>query len=145
MTKLIIGLAALVLLAAGGALAGGSLADSSSSDVGVTTGTTTNDTSTAARTSTAPTQTREPGEDLRGPCDEAEHANDPRCAGMAPAQGAPNEDRADDHADSNRGHEVGGDDRSGSNRGSEDRGDDSGSGHGSDRSGHGSHDSGGDD
>ena len=27
----------------------------------------------------------EPGEDLRGPCDEAEHANDPRCAGVAPA------------------------------------------------------------
>ena len=23
----------------------------------------------------------EPGEDLRGPCDEAEHANDPRCVG----------------------------------------------------------------
>jgi hypothetical protein len=22
---------------------------------------------------------REPGEDVRGPCDEAEHANDPRC------------------------------------------------------------------
>ena len=27
---------------------------------------------------------REPGEDVRGPCDEAEHANDPRCTGAAP-------------------------------------------------------------
>jgi hypothetical protein len=26
---------------------------------------------------------REPGEDVRGPCDEAEHANDPRCTGAA--------------------------------------------------------------
>ena len=24
---------------------------------------------------------REPGEDVRGPCDEAEHAGDPRCTG----------------------------------------------------------------
>jgi hypothetical protein len=29
----------------------------------------------------------DPGKDLRGPCDEAEHANDPRCAG-APAAGS---------------------------------------------------------
>jgi hypothetical protein len=26
---------------------------------------------------------REAGEDVRGPCDEAEHANDPRCTGAA--------------------------------------------------------------
>jgi hypothetical protein len=26
---------------------------------------------------------REPGEDVRGPCDEAEHANDPRCTRAA--------------------------------------------------------------
>jgi hypothetical protein len=51
--------------------------------------------------------------DISGPCDEAEHANDPRCTGaQAPA----------------------GDDRSG--HGSDD------SGHGSDDSGHGSDDSG---
>jgi hypothetical protein len=25
---------------------------------------------------------REPGEDVRGPCDEAEHRNDPRCTGV---------------------------------------------------------------
>ena len=56
------------------------------------------------------------GEDLRGPCDEAEHANDARCTG---AQGQ----RADDDGPN--------DDRRGSNPGPED-----GSGHGGD-SGHG--------
>ena len=63
-------------------------------------------------------------EDLRGPCDEAEHANDPRCAGA----------QADDH---------GADDRSGPNRGPEDN-----SAHGGDDSGRGGnsgHGGGGDD
>ena len=43
---------------------------------------------------------REAGEDVRGPCDEAEHANDPRCTGAA----------RDNHDRSGRG-------RSGSNSG----------------------------
>jgi len=44
----------------------------------------------------------EAGEDLRGPCDEAEHANDPRCTGAAVQGDDDNaEDRGDDH--SNRG------------------------------------------
>ncbi len=54
----------------------------------------------------------EAGEDLRGPCDEAEHANDPRCAGTgaAPARGEDNGgDAGDDN--SNRGG-GGGDDSS---------------------------------
>ena len=38
------------------------------------------------------------GEDLRGPCDEAEHANDPRCTGAAGAQA-----RDDDGDRHNRG------------------------------------------
>jgi hypothetical protein len=51
----------------------------------------------------------EAGEDLRGPCDEAEHANDPRCTGAAAQRGDDNnEDAGDDH--SNRGR--GGDDDS---------------------------------
>jgi hypothetical protein len=51
----------------------------------------------------------EAGEDLRGPCDEAEHANDPRCTGAAAQRGNDNnEDAGDDH--SNRGR--GGDDDS---------------------------------
>ena len=49
---------------------------------------------------------REAGEDVRGPCDEAEHANDPRCTGAA----QDNHDRRDNHDRSGRG-------RSGSNSG----------------------------
>ena len=79
MNKLIIGLAAFVLLAAGGALAGGAISDDSSSGF-TTTGTTTNETTTA-ETQTTPTVGTTTGEDISGPCDEAEHANDPRCAG----------------------------------------------------------------
>jgi hypothetical protein len=53
----------------------------------------------------------EAGEDLRGPCDEAEHANDPRCTGAAvPGRDDDAEDAGDDH--SNRGP-GGGDDHSG--------------------------------
>ena len=58
-------------------------------------------------------------EDLSGPCDEAEHANDPRCTG---AQGQ----RADDD---NPNHDAN-DDRSGPNRGSDDSSADDNSGHG---------------
>jgi hypothetical protein len=48
---------------------------------------------------------REPGEDVRGPCDEAENANDPRCTGAAR-----------DH-DDRSGRGRGGRGRSGSNSG----------------------------
>jgi hypothetical protein len=53
----------------------------------------------------------EVGEDLRGPCDEAEHANDPRCTGMAvtPAHDD-NDDLADDRGDND---DRGRDDNSG--------------------------------
>jgi hypothetical protein len=54
---------------------------------------------------------REPGEDVRGPCDEAEHANDPRCTGAAPAGG-------DRRGDDDRGRDDhGGRGRSGGNSG----------------------------
>jgi hypothetical protein len=112
MSKLVIGLAAFVLLAASGALAGGALTDSTS-DVGtttdITTGTTTNEVTTADTTTEA--------EDVRGPCDEAEHANDPRCTGTAPVE---REDRrgGDRGRDDDREHhEDRNDDRSGPNRG----------------------------
>ena len=67
----------------------------------------------------------EPGEDVRGPCDEAEHANDPRCTGT----GAVADDRgADDGVDDNNHHRQ--------NRGH--GGDDDGnSGHDGGNSGHG--------
>jgi hypothetical protein len=74
----------------------------------------------------------EVGEDLRGPCDEAEHANDPRCTGVAVAPRADDDNVAEERGDDdNRG--------SGSNSGPSDR-----SGHddGDDHSGHGGDDGG---
>ena len=129
MSKLVIGLAAFVLLAAGGALAGGALTGSSRDET-VTTATT----DAAHPIPTGTTKRTETGEDVRGPCDEAEHVNDPLCAGGAVVRlddgddraRADGDDRAEDRADDeddddrsgpNRGH-GGGDDRSGPNRGS---------------------------
>jgi hypothetical protein len=77
--------------------------------------------------------------DVSGPCDEAEHANDPRCTGVTPRV----EDDAR-HADDRVGHDVGDDhggdrdrgdfeDHSGPGRG----GSDDDSGHGGSGSGHG--------
>jgi hypothetical protein len=76
----------------------------------------------------------EPGEDLRGPCDEAEHANDPRCVGAGAAGTTTVTARDDD----DRGHHQRGHD--------DDRGDDHGGNSGpggGGESGHGGH--GGDD
>lgn len=62
----------------------------------------------------------DPGVELRGPCDEAEHANDPRCTGTR-ASVRQREDRAgaDDRQrrHRHRGGTRGGDDNSGSHRG----------------------------
>lgn len=128
MSKLVIGLAAFILLAAGGALAGNALTGSSPGVATTATTTTTSRTTTNDDTTTS-TSTVETGEDMSGPCDEAEHADDPRCAGAAAADEP--RDRADDdgnEAHSNRGpgggdhadDDHGNDDRSGSNRGSDD-------------------------
>jgi hypothetical protein len=43
----------------------------------------------------------EPGEDISGPCDEAEHANDPRCAG-----GAVNDDQGQSGQDDGAQHDA---------------------------------------
>ena len=62
-------------------------------------------------------------EDVRGPCDEAEHRNDPRCTGTATTtareddDAAETEDRRGRDDGSNSGSSHGGDDRSGSNSG----------------------------
>jgi hypothetical protein len=56
--------------------------------VGSTTGTT-ETTETAERTTTVEDRPQRRGVDISGPCDEAEHANDPRCSGQAPATTAP--------------------------------------------------------
>ena len=64
---------------------------------------------------------KDQGEDISGPCDEAEHANDPRCTGAAPA--------ADDNSGPGNAHEED-DDNSGPGNGDDDGDDDnSGSGH----------------
>jgi hypothetical protein len=97
------------------------------------------------------------GEDVSGPCDEAEHANDPRCAGVTPATTTtagtttsrePGEDVSGpcdeaEHANDPRctGAQAGDDDRHGRNRGpggDDDSGDDHGGNSGrSGNSGHG--------
>jgi hypothetical protein len=51
-------------------------------------GTTDTVTETVERTTTVEDDAQN-GVDISGPCDEAEHANDPRCGGQAPANQAP--------------------------------------------------------
>ena len=122
-----------VLLMAGVALAGtvSSLGSPSSPTIGQTiptAGTTVRQEDRAAEAE-ARGRANEAGEDVSGPCDEAEHANDPRCIGAATAPAAA-EDDADDRGDDNSGP--------GSSNSGRDGGEDDG-GH----SGHGRH--GGDD
>ena len=84
------------------------------------------------------------GEDVSGPCDAAEHANDPRCTGAATTTTRGEDDRgADDRGGSNSGPGGGGDDdnhaddRGGSNSGSGSGDDDGGDDRGGSNSGHG--------
>jgi hypothetical protein len=92
--------------------------------------------SPTARPAVRMTAPRQAGEDISGPCDEKEHANDPRCSPAAAATQASRSVRATDSPEvgedrsGDRGREAG-DDRSG-DRGRE-AGDDR-SGHGDDQS-----------
>jgi hypothetical protein len=83
----------------------------------------------------------EAGEDISGPCDEAEHANDPRCTGAAPRTETGDRhvddddrggDRIEDHRDGDRGGDNSGPGSSSSGPGSggDDDGDHSGPGPG---------------
>jgi hypothetical protein len=75
------------------------------------------------------------GVDVSGPCDEAEHANDPRCTGVAPRVEDDNRhDRLDDHGGDvdNSGPGSFDDDHSGSGHGGDDDGGNSGHGGGDD-------------
>jgi hypothetical protein len=99
-------------------------------------------------TSTLPTETDRTGStpdntaiDISGPCDEAEHANDPRCAGVqaptatAPAEDIPGPCDEAEHANDPRctGVGVGDDDNSGPGNGGDiDEDDSSGPGPGGD-------------
>jgi hypothetical protein len=98
------------------------------------------------------------GVDISGPCDEAEHANDPRCGGQAPANEAPAQGGVDisgpcdeaEHANDPRctGAPTGRVDNSGPGSVNSGRDDDADDDHGGeDRSGHGGgdDDGGGDD
>ena len=62
----------------------------------------------------------EPGEDVRGPCDEPEHACDPRCTGTQAA--GTDDNNADDNSgpSDDSGHDSGGDDNSGHGGGHDD-------------------------
>lgn len=48
--------------------------------------------------------------DISGPCDEAEHANDPRCTGAASGDDQSGRDGSDDNSGDDSGHHSGGDD-----------------------------------
>jgi hypothetical protein len=76
----------------------------------------------------------EPGEDVRGPCDELEHANDPRCTGV---QTLDNDDEPGEHRGRGRGGDDDdrGDDRSGPSENSGPSSNDSGGGGHSGRGG----------
>ena len=87
----------------------------------------TTDRATATTAPAASTATSTPG-DISGPCDEAEHANDPRCTGAESAgednsgPGSRHSGHDDDDADDDDRDDE---DRSGSNSGSDDDDDDS--------------------
>ena len=144
MTKILIGMLSLALVGTGGLVAavegfGGSdplptVSLPAASTDSTTTGETTTETTTTVATTTAGTTTGTTtgeDEDISGPCDEAEHANDPRCTGAA---------TVDDDRDDDRGHDDDrDDDRSGPGHGDDDDHDDD-SGGDEDNSGRGSHD-----
>ena len=123
LTKAAIIISAVLVFA--GVAAAGTLTSGSSDDTPTIQNATLPTTTTSDDVRQEDRQANEPGEDLSGPCDEAEHANDPRCTGVgAVADDRGADDGVDDngHHDQNRGH--GGDD-------------DGSSGHGGGNSGHG--------
>jgi len=135
-----------VLLMAGVALAGtvSSLGSTSSPTIGQTipvAGTTVRQEDPGAeqepgddrgREAEARERANEAGEDLRGPCDEAEHANDPRCTGAATAPTTGDDDVADDRGDNSGSSNSGPSERSGRGGGEDDGGHSGHGGHGGD-------------
>src|SRR5688500_10806547 len=102
MTKLLISLLGAGVLATGGWAAASGLDDSQPARTVSLPGATSTDATTTTTTAATPaaTTTTTTAHALSAPCDEAEHANDPRCTGGV----ATDDDRGDD-------------DRSGSNSG----------------------------
>ena len=150
MNKVLIGLIGAGVIATGGYAAATSIDDAApartvsipgattSDDTtasGTTTGRTTTDGTTTAATTTDDTVVGNAstttlgvttGGDISGPCDEAEHANDPRCTGV----GRDDRRGGDDRGGDDRGDD---DDRSGRGRGGDDNDDDDRSGSNSGR------------
>jgi hypothetical protein len=86
MMKFLIGLLGAGVLATGGYAAATNTHADPPRTVSVPGATTNHDVTTAATTASAPAAT---AEDVSGPCDEAEHANDPRCTGASASMPAP--------------------------------------------------------
>jgi hypothetical protein len=103
MTKAMVIISTIVLfagVATAGSLSGvgGSDSNTPTLDTGAnatTTGTTTGD----VRREDRRADDDEGAEDISGPCDEAEHANDPRCTGVAPQTDDRGHDEEDDDGD----------------------------------------------
>ena len=100
MTKLLIGLLGAGVIATAGYAAATSVDTDPARTVSLPGATTSDDTTTVGATTAATTNapTTDGVEDISGPCDEAEHRNDPRCTGVstpAPAQ-APGVTTGDD-------------------------------------------------
>ena len=88
MTKLLIGLLGAGVIATGGYAAATGLETDPARTVSLPGATSTEDTTTTTTATSAATTTDDLN-DISGPCDEAEHRNDPRCTGAsapAPAQ-----------------------------------------------------------
>ncbi|HUQ22317.1 MAG TPA: hypothetical protein VM049_04820 [Gaiellaceae bacterium] len=112
MSKLLIGLLGAGVIATGGYAAASGLEDSQPArTVSLPAATTSDDTTqgatTPATTTAATTAVAAELEHVSGPCDEAEHTNDPRCGGAA----STDDDRSGSDQDPDDG------DRSGSNSG----------------------------
>ena len=144
MTKLLIGLLGAGVIATGGYAAATGVDADPARTVSLPGATSTGETTTADTTTAA--TTTDDVDDISGPCDEAEHRNDPRCTGVATQAPAPapapatTTDDGDisgpcdeaEHANDPRctGGAQADDDRSG--RGSDDDDDDDNSGRGGD-------------
>jgi hypothetical protein len=131
--KIVIGLLAAAILGTGGFAFAAGVDDTQPARTvslpGTTTGATTAATTAATTTDdivigNAPAATTTNGVDISGPCDEAEHANDPRCTGTAAA-----DDGDHDNSGSGSGDDNDRDDNSGHGSGHDN--DDDNSGHGS--------------
>ena len=133
--KIMIGLLAAAILGTGGFAFAAGVDDTQPARTVSLPGTTT-DTTTAVTTAATTTDdivignapattttTTTNGEDISGPCDEAEHANDPRCTGGVADDGDDDNNSGPGSGDDNSGHGSG-HDNSGHGTGHDDNDDD---------------------